>query len=87
MVAQGVTRGQSEGVREVWLSSEDTGAYGLDIGSSLPALLGALLAIMPEGTMLRAGMANPPYILAHLQAMADLFQHPRLYKFLHVPGG
>lgn len=28
-----------EGVREIWLSSEDTGAYGHDIGTSLPDML------------------------------------------------
>ena len=30
-------------VVEIWLSSEDTGAYGLDIGSSLPKLLWKLV--------------------------------------------
>jgi len=29
-----------EGVTEIWLTSEDTGAYGCDIGTSLMALLG-----------------------------------------------
>ena len=28
-----------EGVREVWLTSEDTGAYGRDIGSNISELL------------------------------------------------
>ena len=28
-----------EGVTEVWLTSEDTGAYGLDIGSNIAKLL------------------------------------------------
>jgi hypothetical protein len=36
-------------VREIWLSSEDTGAYGRDLGSSLPALLRALLEVLPPG--------------------------------------
>lgn len=48
-------------MREIWLSSEDTGAWGRDIGSSLPELLCALVAVLPaEGrTMLRIGMTNP----------------------------
>ena len=29
-----------DGVTEIWLTSEDTGAYGCDIGTSLMALLG-----------------------------------------------
>lgn len=51
---------------EIWLTSEDTGAYGRDIGTNLPALLKSLIAIMPKNTMLRVGMTNPPYILEHL---------------------
>jgi tRNA A37 methylthiotransferase MiaB len=49
------------------LTSEDTGAYGRDIGSSLPELLWQLIDVIPEGAMLRLGMTNPPYILEHLE--------------------
>lgn len=58
----------SEGVCEVWLTSEDTGAYGRDIGVTLPELLWRLVEVIPEGCRLRLGMTNPPYILDHLQA-------------------
>ncbi|CAH1397921.1 unnamed protein product [Nezara viridula] len=75
----------SEGVVELWLTSEDTGAYGKDIGSSLPALLKELVKVIPEGAMLRVGMTNPPYILDHLEEMAEVLSHDRVYSFLHVP--
>ena len=55
-----------EGVMEIWLTSEDTGAYGRDIGTNLPNLLKSIIEIMPDHTMLRLGMTNPPYILEHL---------------------
>lgn len=74
-----------EGVKEIWLTSEDTGAYGRDIGTDITVLLKAIIKEMPEGTMLRLGMTNPPYILEHLQAMSDILKHPRVYSFLHVP--
>jgi threonylcarbamoyladenosine tRNA methylthiotransferase CDKAL1 len=41
-----------EGVVEVWLSSEDTGAYGRDIGTDLPSLLWKIVEVLPEGTFL-----------------------------------
>ncbi|KAK4876706.1 hypothetical protein RN001_009212 [Aquatica leii] len=74
-----------EGVVEIWLTSEDTGTYGRDIGTSLPELLWQLVEIIPEGCRLRLGMTNPPYILEHLEEMAKILAHPRVYSFLHVP--
>ena len=55
-----------EGVVEIWLTSEDTGAYGRDIGVTLPELLWQLVEVIPEGCKLRLGMTNPPYIMDHL---------------------
>uniref|UniRef100_A0A673M5A1 tRNA-t(6)A37 methylthiotransferase n=1 Tax=Sinocyclocheilus rhinocerous TaxID=307959 RepID=A0A673M5A1_9TELE len=74
-----------EGICEIWLTSEDTGAYGRDIGTDLPSLLWELVKEIPEGAMLRLGMTNPPYILEHLEEMVRILQHPRVYGFLHVP--
>ncbi|KAL6515672.1 hypothetical protein OROHE_018706 [Orobanche hederae] len=77
----------ADGVREIWLSSEDTGAYGRDIVVNLPILLNSLVAELPSdgSTMLRIGMTNPPYILEHLKEIADVLRHPCVYSFLHVP--
>lgn len=77
----------ADGVKEMWLSSEDTGAYGRDIGVNLPILLKAIVAELPPdaSTMLRIGMTNPPFILEHLKEIADVLCHPCVYSFLHVP--
>ncbi|XP_047342272.1 threonylcarbamoyladenosine tRNA methylthiotransferase [Impatiens glandulifera] len=77
----------ADGVKEIWLSSEDTGAYGRDIGTDLPKLLRAIVAELPldGSTMLRIGMTNPPYILEHLKDIAEILCHPCVYSFLHVP--
>lgn len=77
----------ADGVKEIWLSSEDTGAYGRDIGVNLPILLNAIVAVLPSdgSTMLRIGMTNPPYILEHLKEIAHVLCHPCVYSFLHVP--
>ncbi|GLT27083.1 hypothetical protein SLA2020_021110 [Shorea laevis] len=77
----------ADGVREIWLSSEDTGAYCRDIGVNLPTLLNAIVSELPPdgSTMLRIGMTNPPYILEHLKEIADVLRHPCVYSFLHVP--
>lgn len=74
-------------VREIWLSSEDTGAYGRDIQTNLPTLLNLLIKELPEDgrTMLRVGMTNPPFILEHLDAISEALRHPLCFSYLHVP--
>lgn len=74
-------------VREIWLSSEDTGAYGRDIGTTLPALLHAMVAVLPPDgrTMLRVGMTNPPFILEYLKEIGEVLRHPCVFSYLHVP--
>ena len=63
----------AEGVVELWLTSEDTGAYGRDIGTTLPELLWQLVDVIPEGARMRIGMTNPPYILEHLEVRTHFF--------------
>ena len=60
---------------------------GRDIGTDLPHLLDALTPLLPPDgrCMLRIGMTNPPFILAHLPAIAKTLNHPCVYKFLHLP--
>jgi threonylcarbamoyladenosine tRNA methylthiotransferase CDKAL1 len=84
-IVERVRQSFAEGVVEIWLTSEDTGAYGRDIGTNIVELLWKLVAVIPEGCMLRIGMTNPPYILEHLEQMALILAHPRVYSFLHIP--
>lgn len=74
-----------EGVTEIWLTSEDTGAYGKDIGVTLPELLYKIVEVIPPGCMMRVGMTNPPYIQEYLEDMAVILNHDRVYSFLHIP--
>jgi len=80
-----IERVLAEGVVTVALTSEDLGAYGRDIGTSLPELLDEIVPLFPHGTMLRLGMTNPPYILEHVAALSRYLQHPRVYAFIHIP--
>lgn len=75
----------SEGVSEVWLTSEDTGAYGLDIGTDIGSLLHRVSDSLPSGIMLKLGMTNPPYMLAHIEAVAAVMSRPNVFAFIHIP--
>lgn len=74
-----------EGVTEIWLTSEDTGAYGRDIGTNIVELMVLLIKNLPLDKVLRVGMTNPPYILEHLDAMCKIMSHPQVFTILHIP--
>ncbi|MEK6972836.1 MAG: tRNA (N(6)-L-threonylcarbamoyladenosine(37)-C(2))-methylthiotransferase [archaeon] len=70
--------------KEIWLCSEDTGCYGLDIKSSLPELLETILS--NEGAYrIRLGMLNPQWLDRYFDQIADFYTDKRMYKFLHLP--
>uniref|UniRef100_A0A914R0I7 tRNA-t(6)A37 methylthiotransferase n=2 Tax=Panagrolaimus davidi TaxID=227884 RepID=A0A914R0I7_9BILA len=85
LVIQAKTAFEIDGVKELWLTSEDLGAWGRDIDMVLPDLLKELVKVIPDGCMARLGMTNPPYILDHLEDIAEILNHPRVYSFLHIP--
>jgi threonylcarbamoyladenosine tRNA methylthiotransferase CDKAL1 len=77
----------NEGVKQIWLTSEDLGAYGIDLGTDIVQLLYAIVSIieMTPDVMLRLGMTNPPYMLQHAEQVAKILSHDQVFEFLHVP--
>ncbi|MEM2338046.1 MAG: tRNA (N(6)-L-threonylcarbamoyladenosine(37)-C(2))-methylthiotransferase [Candidatus Bathyarchaeia archaeon] len=74
----------AEGVREFWLTSQDTACYGLDIGASLPELLRAVCSL--EGDFrIRVGMMTPNMALKILDKLVEAYRDEKIFKFLHLP--
>ncbi len=70
--------------KEIWLTAQDTGCYGRDIGTSLFELLRLLLE--NKGNFrVRIGMMNPTHLKELLPKIIELLKDKRLYLFLHVP--
>ncbi|MCD6110179.1 MAG: tRNA (N(6)-L-threonylcarbamoyladenosine(37)-C(2))-methylthiotransferase [Thermoplasmata archaeon] len=76
----------AEGRREIYLTSQDTAAYGMEGGASsaLPALLRRLTAI-PGRYFIRVGMMNPWTATTALEEILDAFTDDHIYKFFHIP--
>ncbi len=72
------------GKKVIWLTAQDTGAYGKDIGTNLPELL-KLLTQVKGNYWLRVGMANPNHVKEYLYELIEVFKSPRIFKFLHIP--
>ena len=74
----------NDGCKEIWLTSTDNGCYGLDIGTNLPELISTVREI-PGEFMIRIGMMNPMYLPKLKDRLVESYDHPRIYKFLHIP--
>ncbi|MDD2777305.1 MAG: tRNA (N(6)-L-threonylcarbamoyladenosine(37)-C(2))-methylthiotransferase [Methanocellales archaeon] len=83
-IVNSVKRLVEEGSKEILITSQDTAAYGLDIGVSLPDLLSHIAGI--DGDFyIRVGMMNPLTTIKILDDLVDSFDNPKLFKFLHLP--
>ena len=84
-IVEACKRAWENNAKELWITSEDTGVYGRDIGTNLPNLMVEILKYVPKDVMIRIGMANPPYILENVNQMIKILNHPNVYSFIHIP--
>lgn len=73
-----------DGCREIWLTAQDTGCYGMDIGSDLPSLLKQVCNINGKFKV-RLGMANPGFVKQYVKELASCFKNEKMFRFLHIP--
>ncbi|MFH1053771.1 MAG: tRNA (N(6)-L-threonylcarbamoyladenosine(37)-C(2))-methylthiotransferase [Candidatus Woesearchaeota archaeon] len=84
----------SDGCKEIWITSQDNGNYGLDkIGKNeadikgklkLPELLRKVIGVNGD-FIVRIGMMNPTFLKEMIPEMIEIFRHKKVFKFLHVP--
>ncbi len=73
------------GAKEVWLTSQDNAAYGLDKGKqTLANLLKGILGLKHR-FKLRLGMMNPNNVLPILESLIEIYKDKKMFKFLHIP--
>lgn len=71
-------------IREIWLTAQDTSAYGLDHASNLVELLTQLCQVKGK-FWIRVGMMNPTHVLPLLPELIDVYKNPKIFKFIHLP--
>jgi len=85
-IVKEIEKAVTEGCREVWITSQDTCAYGMDLQekSMLPELLTMIIKL--EGDFrVRVGMLNPSNLLPVVDEFLSVMSDPKMYKFLHIP--
>lgn len=83
-ILENIKHDLKQGCREIWLTSQDNAAYGLDSDTNLINLLNKIINL--EGKFkLRIGMMNPNHVLPILPELLEIYKNPKVYKFLHIP--
>lgn len=72
------------GMAEIQLTAQDTAAYGTDMGTDLPDLLGQIQEV-PGDYMIRLGMMNPDTVMPILSDLITALRSSRIYRFIHLP--
>ncbi|MEM2956536.1 MAG: tRNA (N(6)-L-threonylcarbamoyladenosine(37)-C(2))-methylthiotransferase [Candidatus Pacearchaeota archaeon] len=75
------------GCKEIWITSQDCAAYGLDKlnnKENIVSLLKKILSIK-SNFLVRLGMSNPNHIIPILQELIEIYKNKKMFKFLHIP--
>ncbi|MEM2907162.1 MAG: tRNA (N(6)-L-threonylcarbamoyladenosine(37)-C(2))-methylthiotransferase [Candidatus Odinarchaeota archaeon] len=72
------------GCVELWLTAQDTAAYGLDIKTDLSRLLVEVNSLQGN-FMTRVGMMNPKSAYRIINTLLEAFKGGKIYKFIHLP--
>lgn len=84
-ILNSIKRDLGAGCREVWITSQDNASYGNENGeNSFPELLKEILELKGN-FFVRVGMMNPDNVLKILPELIEIYRHPKMFKFLHVP--
>jgi MiaB-like tRNA modifying enzyme len=83
-IVERVKEAVSGGAKEIWITAQDTGAYGKDIGTNLAELLEEVCGV--EGKFfVRVGMMNPFHVPEILNRLIKAYKDEKVFKFLHLP--
>lgn len=75
----------ADGCHEIWLTGQDCGCWGFDLGLNITHLIKAILQAIPQDFRLRIGMGNPRHILPFWEDLSEVFTDPRVFRFIHLP--
>ena len=68
---------------KIYLTSQDDGAYGLDIGTNLSNLLKKVATeLKGTSTIVRVGMMNPEHVKKQLNELVEAYKSDNIMKFI-----
>ena len=84
-ILENIKEALKSGAKEIQLTSQDLGIYGLDKGKFLlPELLKEISEIKGDFRV-RLGMTNPGFLKRIFVEILKILENEKFYKFLHLP--
>jgi threonylcarbamoyladenosine tRNA methylthiotransferase CDKAL1 len=83
-IYQVVGKCTSAGYREIRITSQDLGAYGVDINSNLVTLMQRIDEIEGQHKF-RLGMLNPNLVADSIEDLLQVMKSDHFFKFFHIP--
>lgn len=73
-----------KGAKEIQLTAQDTGAYGIDRRSNITKLM-KKIALIEGDFRVRVGMLNPEHLGRYFDEFIEALESEKFYKFVHLP--
>ena len=83
-ILDAVAQSARMGAKEIQLTSQDVGAYGIDSGTDIATLMGRI-AQLDGDFKVRVGMINPEHLHRCFDGFAKELKGEKFYKFAHIP--
>jgi len=83
-IVKQIESGIKQDCKEIWLTSQDTAAYGQDINTNLVSLLKKIIDVDGDFNV-RIGMMDPDNLIPILDDLIILMKSEKIFKFLHIP--
>lgn len=84
LIINAIDQSIKRGAKEIQLTSQDTGAYGIERGTNIAELMNRIADI--DGFFkVRVGMLNPEHLGKYFDGFVDAIKNRKFYKFVHLP--
>jgi len=85
IILKDIKNALDSGAKEIWLTSQDNAAYGVEKGRHmLPELLKQICNVKGK-FYVRLGMMNPSSVLPICNELIKCYKNEKMFKFLHIP--
>lgn len=84
LILESIRSSVARGAREIDVTAQDVGAYGMDKKTNIAELV-AKASLISGDFRIRVGMLNPEHLHKYFDELVDAYGSGKVYKFIHLP--